>query len=111
MVNNGRHAVEAVTKKHYDLILMDCQMPEMSGFDAAMQIRLLEQQEQWDRPRLPIIALTANAVKGDRERCLAAGMDDYLTKPLERLKLMAAIEECAAAREWGKRAGACAINR
>ena len=96
VVNNGRLAVEAVTKNHYDLILMDCQMPEMSGFDAAAQIRLLEQQEQWDRPRLTIVALTANAVKGDRERCLAAGMDDYLTKPLDRVKLMAAIEEC----EW-----------
>jgi Amt family ammonium transporter len=92
IVCTGREAVAAISRKRYDLVLMDCQMPEMSGFEAAAAIRTLEREQGSSRPRVPIIALTANAVKGDRERCLAAGMDDYLTKPLNPSKLISTIE-------------------
>jgi PAS domain S-box-containing protein len=88
IVNNGREAFEAVSSKKYDIVLMDCQMPEMSGFEATAAIREMEQRGGPGAPRVKIIALTANAVKGDRERCLAAGMDDYLTKPLSPRKLI-----------------------
>jgi len=78
----GHAAVEAWRDAHWDMILMDCNMPEMDGYDAARAIRMFEQGCQPPRPRRTrIIALTANALAGERERCLAAGMDDYLTKP------------------------------
>jgi CheY-like chemotaxis protein len=96
IANNGLEAVKAVSSKSYDVVLMDCQMPEMSGFEAAAAIRAIE-KDRGEIRRLPIIALTANAVKGDRERCLAAGMDDYLTKPLNLAKLIQTIEGCAKA--------------
>jgi Amt family ammonium transporter len=89
IANNGRQAVEMIARGSYDLVLMDCQMPEMDGFEATRAVRLAEQSSVAAR-RLPIVALTANAVKGDRERCLTAGMDTYLTKPVNRLQL----EEC-----------------
>jgi PAS domain S-box-containing protein len=92
IANNGREAVEAVLRKHYDVILMDCQMPEMSGLEASTAIRAYERESNSGRPRVAIIALTANAVKGDREKCIAAGMDDYLTKPLDPAKLFRMIE-------------------
>ncbi|ULA61265.1 MAG: Histidine kinase [Nitrospira sp.] len=79
-VENGRLALEAVARERFDLILMDCQMPEMDGFTATAAIRQQENQSG-GRHRVPIIALTANAMDGDRTRCLAAGMDDYLAKP------------------------------
>ncbi len=92
-VNNGKLAVEAVQSESYDLILMDCQMPQMDGFEAARTIRRWEtQQTNRQGRRIPIIALTANALKGDRERCLDAGMDDYLSKPLEPTRLVELIE-------------------
>jgi len=75
---NGRAGVQAASNRRFDLILMDCQMPEMDGFEATVAIR---QAEAGGTTRVPIIALTANAVAGDRERCLDAGMDDYLCKP------------------------------
>ena len=84
LANNGREAVDALRDVQYHVILMDCQMPEVSGFDATRMVRDLEDTGQRFAPdgkRLPIIALTANAIKGDRERCLDAGMDDYLAKP------------------------------
>jgi signal transduction histidine kinase/CheY-like chemotaxis protein/HPt (histidine-containing phosphotransfer) domain-containing protein len=89
IVSNGREAVTAVGKHPFDLVLMDCQMPVMSGFDATRRIRLDEQERG---THLPIVAVTAFAMQGDRERCLEAGMDDYLTKPLrwEELKRMLA---------------------
>ena len=83
VVANGRQAVEAVKKKRYALILMDCQMPEMDGFEAAAIIR----NRSASSPRVPICALTANAMEGDRERCLSAGMDDYIPKPISLDKL------------------------
>jgi two-component system, sensor histidine kinase and response regulator len=78
VVANGVEAVAAATKEKYDLILMDCQMPEMDGFEATNRIRALEET---GRARTTIVALTANALKEDRQRCLDAGMDDYLPKP------------------------------
>ncbi|MBL8420966.1 MAG: response regulator, partial [Dechloromonas sp.] len=80
LAENGRLALECLTREHFDLVLMDCQMPEMDGFEATAQIRSRQRQGLLHHP-LPIVALTANAVAGDRERCLVAGMDDYLSKP------------------------------
>lgn len=84
-VRNGREAVASVRTGGVDLVLMDCQMPEMDGYAATRMIRQWEQQQgqrQLDS-RIPVVALTAHAMDGDRVRCLEAGMDDYLTKPLE----------------------------
>ena len=89
-VDNGRQALEAVAGERFDLVLMDCQMPEMDGFTATQRIREMEDNGQL-AGRLPVIALTANAIKGDRERCLAAGMDDYISKPFEVQALLATL--------------------
>jgi CheY-like chemotaxis protein len=88
VVNNGRQAVEQMAAGGFDLVLMDCQMPEMDGFEATQRIR---QAEGASGRHIPIVALTANAVKGDRERCLAAGMDDYISKPFDPPELLATI--------------------
>jgi signal transduction histidine kinase/DNA-binding response OmpR family regulator/HPt (histidine-containing phosphotransfer) domain-containing protein len=101
---NGRVAVERLLNEHFDLVLMDCQMPEMDGIAATAQIRT-HQREGMLRPELPVVALTANAVEGDRERCLAAGMDDYLSKPFTREQLAAMLMRwlpgCAPAAQHG----------
>ncbi|MFP4379773.1 MAG: response regulator [Candidatus Sumerlaeia bacterium] len=88
-VDNGKLALGAVQKKQYDIVFMDCQMPEMDGYEATQAIRNLE----GDVSRIPIIAMTANAMKGDREKCLDAGMDDYTSKPIKRQELMELIEK------------------
>lgn len=85
---HGKEALEYIREgQYFDLILMDCQMPEMDGYDATRAIRAHEQERE--APATPIIALTANAMKGDRETCLQAGMDDYLSKPLFKEDLLA----------------------
>ncbi len=89
---NGREAIERMAADRYDLVLMDCQMPEMDGFDAT---RAWRKREAGDPARLPIIALTASALEGDRERCLDAGMDDYLAKPFVRGQLASVLERWA----------------
>jgi signal transduction histidine kinase/DNA-binding response OmpR family regulator len=91
VVANGRSVVEALERQRYALALMDCQMPEMDGFEATIAWRARE--AAGGLPRLPVIALTANAMKGDRERCLAAGMDGYVSKPIQPDRLLAAIRE------------------
>jgi len=78
LASNGEEAVRACQSRRYDLVLMDCQMPEVDGFQATRRIRALEAPGK----HVPILAMTANAMEGDRERCLQAGMDDYLPKPV-----------------------------
>jgi Amt family ammonium transporter len=94
-VQDGRQAVDAVRTRQYDLILMDCQMPGVDGFAATAEIRREEDEARRsggpDR-HIPIVALTANAIKGDRERCLAAGMDGYHAKPIDAARLIETIE-------------------
>jgi CheY-like chemotaxis protein len=85
---NGREAVEMVGLLPYDAIFMDCQMPEMDGFEATQEIR----RREGSSVHRPIIAMTANAMQGDRERCLDAGMDDYVSKPIRKADLIEALE-------------------
>jgi two-component system, sensor histidine kinase and response regulator len=93
VVNNGHEALAALERDGFDLVLMDVQMPELDGFEATARIRAREQ----DTGRhIPIIAMTAHALKGDRERCLAAGMDSYLSKPIQPPELLAVIESLTA---------------
>ena len=96
VVNNGKEAVAATAAQKFDLVLMDVQMPEMDGLEATEQIRAREQQTG---THLPIIAMTAHALKGDRERCLAAGMDDYVAKPIRAEELFQAIDAIFSDRE------------
>ncbi len=89
--NNGKEALEMLGSRPYDLVLMDCMMPIMDGFEATAEIRRL--QQLGELPSFPIIALTANAVEGDREKCIAAGMDDYLAKPFKTNDLHAILKK------------------
>ncbi|MEQ8766724.1 MAG: response regulator [Planctomycetota bacterium] len=90
LASDGSAAVELCSDQRFDLIFMDCQMPGMDGFEATRQIRAAEGD---DDDRVPIIALTANAMKGDRERCLECGMDDYLTKPVTPAQVAIMLEK------------------
>ncbi|HEK1691356.1 TPA: response regulator [Pseudomonas putida] len=87
VAHDGIQAVEKVSQQHFAAILMDCRLPQVDGYEATRRIRLLPNGGQ-----LPIIALTANALQGDRERCMAAGMDDYLSKPLRRTDLQQVLQ-------------------
>ena len=98
LVEDGSKAVAIFQKNKYDLILMDVQMPVMDGYRATRRIRELEKERRkvdgsGNLERIPIIATTANALKGDREKCLASGMDDYISKPLRRKLPMTTVEK------------------
>ena len=103
VAKNGREAVKRVNTSRYDLVLMDCQMPQMDGYQATAEIRNLATATK----DLPIIAMTANAMEGDRERYLAGGMDDYTTKPVQIEALQTLLER------WtpGTRTGTSGENR
>src|SRR5690606_6835939 len=90
MVENGKQAVEAFATKPYDLILMDCHMPEQNGYEATGAIRKTAGKKG---KTVPIVALTADAMKGTREKCLESGMDDYLSKPIDREELRNVLEQ------------------
>ena len=105
-VGNGLEALEAVERIPYDIVFMDCMMPEMDGYEATAKIRKKEQQHAAhlkSRPRVRIIAMTANALQGDREKCLAVGMNDYVSKPVRMSDLKRALEQynCESERKSG----------
>jgi len=101
---DGILAIQALSSKHYDGILMDCQMPNMDGLEATRQIRAQEALSP-DARHIPIIALTADAIQGDREKCLAAGMDEYVTKPIDTDALFTAIRSVV-----GRDAGSALVH-
>jgi CheY-like chemotaxis protein len=90
VVSNGREAIDSLNRLDYDLVLMDCQMPEIDGYEATRTIRDVNSTVR--NHRIPIVAMTANAMKGDREKCLESGMDDYITKPINARELADTIE-------------------
>ncbi len=92
VANNGKEALEALHRNEFDVVLMDVQMPEMDGFEATAAIRA---EEQKSGRHIPIVAMTAHAMKGDRERCLEVGMDEYISKPLQPGDLFEAVEHLA----------------
>ena len=89
VVNTGREALDALQRDAFDVVLMDVQMPDMDGFEATAAIRARERETG---SRVRIVAMTAHAMQGDRERCLAAGMDDYLSKPIDPQTLFDLVE-------------------
>ncbi|MBI3815476.1 MAG: response regulator, partial [Nitrospinae bacterium] len=93
IANNGKEAIEILEREDFDLVLMDCQMPEMDGFEATKTIR--SHGSEVRNHDIPIIAMTANAMKGDRERCIEAGMNDYVSKPFHRNDLLRKVEHCS----------------
>jgi two-component system sensor histidine kinase/response regulator len=100
VAENGRDAVAAIERQPFDVVLMDLEMPEMDGLEAAAAIRA---KERVSGGHVPIVAMTAHAVKGFRERCLEAGMDDYITKPINPEELFRAVEAAAADGSEGNR--------
>jgi signal transduction histidine kinase/DNA-binding response OmpR family regulator len=105
VAGGGREALERLRAAAYDLVFMDCEMPEMDGYATTAEIRRLEGPAR----RIPIVAMTAHAMEGDRERCLAAGMDDYLGKPLELPAVHAALERWVAKPAAGPAAAAVTL--
>lgn len=89
-VTTGQQALDALASDRYDLVLMDVQMPELDGLEATRRLR---QREGTEGGHVPVIAMTAHAMMGDRERCMAAGMDGYITKPIQIDTLLAAITD------------------
>ncbi len=89
VAQTGEEALDALRRQKFDLVLMDVQMPEMDGYAATREIR---RSEQGGMDHMPVIAMTAHAMKGDRESCLDAGMDDYIAKPINREELQQVIE-------------------
>jgi CheY-like chemotaxis protein len=98
VVSNGREALAALERESFDLVLMDIHMPDMDGFEATSSIRA---RERFTRQRIPIIAVTAHAMTGDRDKCLAAGMDAYVSKPIRRVELLEAIATLSTNRSLG----------
>ena len=96
IVDDGEAACSAAAQTHYDMVFMDCHMPVMDGFEAARRIR--DEEARTDGTHTPIVALTALALAGDRERCLSSGMDDYMTKPVRTAQLATAVQRWAGAR-------------
>jgi CheY-like chemotaxis protein len=92
IVSTGRDVIQALSEHRFDLVFMDCQMPDMDGFQTTAEIRRLESGLPSGSRHLPIVAMTANALEGDRQRCLAAGMDDYISKPVKLQDLGAMID-------------------
>jgi two-component system, sensor histidine kinase and response regulator len=92
VVDNGRLALEALQRRSFDVVLMDLEMPDMDGFEATAAIR---RQESGEGGHIPIIAMTAHAIKGFREQCLEAGMDDFITKPIKPDEMYRAVESIA----------------
>ncbi len=90
-VTNGEDAIDALKKEHYDLVLMDCQMPVMDGYDATLEIR--KPNSEIKNSKVPIIAMTAHAMKGDRDKCIEVGMNDYLSKPVKPKTLAGMLEK------------------
>jgi CheY-like chemotaxis protein len=95
-VDSGHRALEMMRAQAWDVVLMDCQMPDIDGYDTTRRWRLIEKTESL--PRLPILALTAHAMADDRSKCLHAGMDDYLTKPVKLEALRVALARYAGAK-------------
>jgi CheY-like chemotaxis protein len=95
VASNGRHALEMVQLSFYDLIFMDCQMPEMDGYQAAVEIR----RRAGRNPQVPIVAMTADVLKGSRERCLQAGMNSFISKPVKLDDLVKALHNETEAHE------------
>jgi CheY-like chemotaxis protein len=98
VVGNGREALAALEREHFDLVLMDLQMPDMDGFEATSSIRA---RERFTGTRIPIVAVTAHAMSGDRDKSLAAGMDAYIAKPIRRADLLEAIVRLTSASRSG----------
>jgi len=95
VVGSGAEAIEIISRQAYDLILLDCQMPDIDGYDVARTIRSMES----GKPRIPIVAMTAHTMPGEREKCIAAGMDDYLAKPVSMQRLSSVLVRWVGARE------------
>ncbi len=90
VAENGAAALEMLNREHYDLIFMDCQMPVLDGYQATRRIREMEQRGR--SRRIPIVAMTAHAMSGDRDQCIRAGMDDYVSKPFNTEELQSILE-------------------